>query len=132
MGLISRVSSRTYRNCKKKIRKMLALRLQPALRATMAYRTYSINDATYHRDPATGKAYTEQGYHVCINDDDVKKYWPKVYERRQIHAKAHADHVPMHLARFPQATQGFVYFAFALFVFNVFQAYGAMWRGDLN
>ena len=113
---------------------MLSLRrnLRPALRATMSYRQYSIKDATYHRDPATGKAYTDQGYWVCINDDDIKKYWPKIWERRQIHAKAHAEGVPMHLARFPQATQAFVYFCIALFVYNFFQAYGAMWRGELN
>merc|ERR1712146_127880 len=84
--------------------------LRPALRATLAHRSYSIKDATYHRDPATGKAYTDQGYWVCINDDDIKKYWPKIYERRQIHAKAHAEGVPMHLARFPQATQGLFIF----------------------
>merc|ERR1712173_329581 len=77
MGLISRVSSRTYR-------KMLARQVPRALRVASV------------RASSSEQHVNEFGGWVCKDRADFEKWWPKQAEKQRLHAAQYQAHIPVH------------------------------------
>merc|ERR1711879_597967 len=77
MGLISRVSSRTYREVNKKA-KMLARQIRPVLRSSLRAQSQTTN---------------EHGGWVCKDRAEWEKYWPKIAEAQALHTAQMKQHI---------------------------------------
>merc|ERR1711997_229203 len=78
MGLISRVSSRTYREVKKT--KMLARQaIRPALRSSLRAQS--------------GLTHNEHGGWDCKDRAEWEKYWPKIAEAQALHTAQMKQHI---------------------------------------
>ena len=107
-----------------------SLTRQPAL--MVSKRTYTHENATYHRDPETGIAYNDQGYQVCLNDADIERAWPAVHAKIHMHKQQAFDHVNMmdqgHYSNSGRGTVWFTMIGFTVFLMqNVSQILKGEW-----
>merc|ERR1712080_308957 len=87
MGLISRVSSRTYRS-----KKMFLTRT-----ATRALKFSATRGAAIPDHNTYNKTLNEHGGWICTTKEEWAKWWPELAEKRRLHNEQMHAHIPVHM-----------------------------------